>query len=353
MSDSILQYEILEQESKEDVIATKAWDPAIRRHVTIKEPAPHLLQDKSFVENFVEEARRLAKIQDNNVGTVYEIVPPEQADGKCYLVLEYVEKSLDDIISAGPIDAASGRLILQGALEGLHAIHKAGIYHSNIRPSSILVNPEMQVKISDFRTSWIRTYRGTVELDAGKYTPHEVWTGAEKLGPWTDLYSLGCVIYELFVGTINYNECMNPAGPNEIARSVGFGPRFREWHCNTSLRAKPLSTLNTSVDLVLASVVDRMMYKDIRDRFHCAEEALHALEKRGAKEKKGSTKEQKAETSEAETSQKPKSLGSSSDDNPILTALQKKYPESGEIIKIAEVVLLGTILMGLIIYFAT
>lgn len=277
MAETIAHYEIHEQQVGDEVITFKAWDPTIGRHVTIKEPLPHLLSDPAFIESFLEEGRRLANIQDDHVVTLYQTLSPGEVDDKCYLVLEYISQNVDDLLARGPVDVTRSRTILRDALAGLRAIHKAGLIHANVRPTSILVTPEGRAKMTDLRMAWTGKRKGTLSLSAMKYLPPELWQKDGRIGPWSDLYSLGCVAYELFVGGTRLKEEFCTPGDNYHDEQELSSSSYRSWHSDLSLSATPLQRVDKRIDPAVSAVVARLMEKATANRYQDADQALHDL----------------------------------------------------------------------------
>jgi len=276
-TERIKHYEILEQQVGEETIVYKAWDPTFERHVAIKEPLPHLLKDRSFLDSFVEEGKRLANINDENVAKFYTLIAPGEVNDKCYLVMEYVGQSLEDLLKFGPLDIPTGRNILRDVLGGLKAIHKGSLVHANVQPGNILITPEKRAKISDLRIAWVRDQQSTVPISSAKYLPHEVLAGDGKLGPWSDLYSLGCVAYEMFLGTALFEaQFSTPVEKDLDAREI-MDPRYREWHCDLSAKAKSLIKVDNRIPESLSTIVARLMEKDIAQRYQDAGQALRDL----------------------------------------------------------------------------
>lgn len=277
MAERIKHYEILEQQVGEEAIVYKAWDPVFERHVAIKEPLPHLLKDRSFLESFLEEGTRLANINDENIVKFYTLIAQGEIDDKCYLVMEYVGQSLEDLLKFGPLDISASQNILRDVLGGLRAIHKAGLIHANIRPSNILVTPQKRAKITGLRVAWVRDQQSTVPISSAKYLPHEVLAGDGKIGPWSDLYSLGCVAYEMFLGSALFEAQFSTPVEKDLDEREIMDPRYREWHCDLSLKGKPLAKVDDRIREPLSAVVARLMEKAIDQRYRSAEEALRDL----------------------------------------------------------------------------
>lgn len=277
MAEKIKQYELLEQRVGEETIIYKAWDPTFERHVAIKEPLPHLLKDRAFMESFVEEGKRLANINDDHIAKFYNLIPQGEVDDKCYLVMEYVGQSLEDLLQFGPLDVPAGQTILRDVLGGLKAIHRTGLVHANIRPGNILITPEHRAKMTDLRIAWVKDQQSTVPIRSAKYLPHEILAGDGKIGPWSDLYSLGCIAYEMFLGTALFEAQFSTPVEKRLDDREVMDPRYREWHCDISLRAKPLIRVDNRIPEGLSGLVSRLMEKDIAKRYQDADQALRDL----------------------------------------------------------------------------
>lgn len=272
----IKRYDVLEQQVGEESINYKAWDPLTQRRVTIKEPLPELLGRRSFLESFLNEANRLRAIDDEHVAKFYEVIPPTEAGGKCYLVTEYTGKSVEDLIHHGLVDPTVAEEILKDALSGLKAIHEAGLVHVNIRPSSILITAEGRAKIADLRIMPLKESDGTISVSSEKYLPHEILGGDGQIGPWSDLYSLGCVAYEMLAGSYQFESQFSATGSQDS--------RYRDWHCDLPVRAKSLKEIDYKIPDKLSAFVARLMEKGIDRRFRNADHALRNLGVGGAAE---------------------------------------------------------------------
>ncbi|MBI2989000.1 MAG: serine/threonine protein kinase [Deltaproteobacteria bacterium] len=279
----IKRYDVVEQQAGEETINYKAWDPLTQKRITIKEPLPELLSRPSFLESFLAEGNRLRAINDEHVAKFYEMIPPAEVGGKCYLVTEYVGKSVEDLIHHGVVDIETGKEILKDALLGLKVIHQSGLVHGNIRPSSIMITPEGKAKITDFRISRLEEGGGFFSAGSEKYLPHEVLAGDGQIGPWSDLYSLGCVAYEMFAGSYQFD--------SQFSAVSGKESRYRDWHCDLSARAKSLKEIDYKIAEDVSDFVARLMEKTIDRRFRNGDHALRNLVGEEAPEEEASEAE--------------------------------------------------------------
>jgi serine/threonine-protein kinase len=183
------------------------------RKVALKVLAPHLADDEAFRERFIRESRIAAGLDHPNVVTVYDA---GEVDGSLYISMRYVEGSdLGRLLHAeAPLDASRTVSILSQIASALDAAHAQGLVHRDVKPANMLVEavPEMpgleRAYLSDFGISKRTTSRegltrtgqfvGTVD-----YVAPEQITG-EPVDGRTDVYSLGCVLFECLSGTVPF-----------------------------------------------------------------------------------------------------------------------------------------------------
>eukprot|EP00798_Chlamydomonas_sp_ICE-L_P010711 gene10711-12413_t len=127
--------------------------------------------------------------------------------GHIYLVMEYVEKSLSEMLKAGKVfDADELKLVMWELLDATTYMHKKGIMHRDLKPSNVLINSEGSVKICDLGFA-----RGVESISQpADYTPYITtrWYRAPEVllgGPYSpnvDVWSLGCIFAELVTGSV-------------------------------------------------------------------------------------------------------------------------------------------------------
>ena len=216
-------------------ITYKATDTRLSRPVAIKEFFPSSLgcarRGKSVVPNnpqdyqtslqeFLDEARILAKIKHPNKVEVYDVF---EENNTAYMVMEFIEgKNLLDLLNdrGGVMDEkeAIGYIIqVAGALE---AMHKAGYLHRDIKPQNIMVTRDGRAVLIDFGAAkqFIAQKTKTMEsiLTPG-YAPLEQYGRRLRFGPPLDIYALGATLYHLLTGQVP------PAAPDR-AQGVHLVP---------------------------------------------------------------------------------------------------------------------------------
>ncbi|GGM70343.1 hypothetical protein GCM10010106_15670 [Thermopolyspora flexuosa] len=180
----------------------RAVDELLGREVAVKLLRQHVAADPSFRERFRHEARITAGLTDPGIAQVFDY--GEQEDG-AYLVMELVVgEPLSAILARhGTLTADITLDLVSQTARGLHAAHRSGVIHRDIKPGNLLITETGQVKITDFGIARAlqaapMTRTGTV-LGTAQYVSPEQASGS-PLTPATDIYSLGVVAYECLAG---------------------------------------------------------------------------------------------------------------------------------------------------------
>lgn len=179
----------------------KAEDTKLKREVALKFLPQVLTQDPEAKERFVQEAQAAAALDHPNICTVFEI---DEIDDKTFIAMAFIKgESLKDKISSGSLRLDEALNIAAQVSEGLEEAHKKGIIHRDIKPANIMLTEKGQAKIMDFglaKLEWgvdltkTATIMGTVT-----YMSPEQARG-DKVDNRTDIWSLGCVVYEMVTG---------------------------------------------------------------------------------------------------------------------------------------------------------
>jgi hypothetical protein len=234
------------------------------RKVALKLLAPALSHDDSFRERFDRESRRAAEIDHPNIIPIYDA---GEADGQLYIAMRYVQGSdLKTLIEQdGPLGVGRTLFILEQAAAGLDAAHARDLVHRDVKPANILIEqPSEHVYLTDFGVvkhtaasqGLTRTglFIGTVD-----YAAPEQIEGLE-VDARTDVYALGCVLYE----------CLAGKGPFDRQGEVAV------MHAHLTEAPPRLTGVRPDLPKGLDGVVERAMAKDREERYASCEEVTAA-----------------------------------------------------------------------------
>lgn len=150
-----------------------------------------------------QEAEALAALEHPNLARVLGLI---EENGTGYLAEEYVEgQSLAAILERrGKLPEAEIRFLLSPLLDGLEQVHRVGLVHCGIEPADILFRPGGVPVLIGFGAPRPATSARGSETDAepscSAYAPHEIYDSRASVGPWTDIYALGAVLYRAVAG---------------------------------------------------------------------------------------------------------------------------------------------------------
>lgn len=157
--------------------------------------------DEQTRQRFQEEARLSVGLSDTGVRRIYDAGRTPQ--GFPYVAMEYVDFSLKDWMQQRfkkkqPFSREEVYRLLSPVVQALETLHKRGVVHLDIKPDNILLTKDGHAMLADFGISRPRdtvTHAGTP-----RYMSPEQAAGDRPIGPWSDVYSLACVIYEMLTG---------------------------------------------------------------------------------------------------------------------------------------------------------
>lgn len=247
-------------------------DMRLGRPVAIKLLRADLAADETFQERFRREAQSAASLNHPSIVAVYDTGEATDPTGATvpYIVMELVEgRTLRDVLRDGrkilPERALS---ITADILAALDYSHRAGIIHRDIKPANVMLTPEGKVKVMDFGiaraiadTSSAMTQTAAV-IGTAQYLSPEQARG-ETVDARSDIYSTGCVLYELLTG--------RPPFVGDSPVSVAY-QHVRE-------EARPPSQLNPDVSVEVDNVVAKALAKRVDDRYSSAGDMRKDIER--------------------------------------------------------------------------
>jgi eukaryotic-like serine/threonine-protein kinase len=240
-------------------------DRLLARRVAIKVLLSQYARDPAFLARFKREAQAAASLSHPNIVAVYDT---GVQNGTNFIVMEYVEgRTLRDVIrNEGPLMPERAAEIAADVCNALAAAHARGLIHRDVKPGNVMLTPDGTVKVMDFgiaRATTSETITQTAAvIGTAQYISPEQAQG-QTVDFRSDLYSLGCCLYEMLTGVVPFTG----ATPVAIAyRHVREDPT-------------PPRQLNPDVSPALEAVVLKAMAKHPDDRYQTATEMRRALQR--------------------------------------------------------------------------
>ncbi|MBC7816792.1 MAG: serine/threonine protein kinase [Planctomycetaceae bacterium] len=198
-------YELLEEVARGGMgVVYKARQKTLGRIVAVKMMLTGRLANDEDVKRFQIEAQAAANLQHPNIVPIHEV---GQHEGLHYFSMDFVEgRSLSAVLRENVLPAKQAASYVRQMAEAIHYAHQQGTLHRDLKPSNVLIDSRDQVRITDFGLAM------RVEGDSGltqtgqivgtpSYMPPEQAQGKRSLiGPGSDVYSLGAILYECLTG---------------------------------------------------------------------------------------------------------------------------------------------------------
>jgi serine/threonine-protein kinase len=233
------------------------------RKVALKLLAPPLAKDESFRVRFERESQRAAEIDHPNIIPIYDA---GEADGELYIAMKYVAGSdLKQLIAREKTLSVSRALfLLEQAAAALDAAHDRDLIHRDVKPANILVEDASErVYVTDFGVVKHTLTRG--QTRTGFFVGTTDYAAPEQIeardvDARTDVYSLGCVLYE----------CLAGSPPFDRAADVAV------MHAHLTQPPPLLSSVRSDLPKSLDRTIARAMAKDPDERYSTCSELMQA-----------------------------------------------------------------------------
>ena len=259
-------------------LARRRGPQGFEKEVVLKRLLPNLTVDKEFLEMFVQEARLAARISHANVAQIFDL--GQDAHG-FFIAMEYVSGwdlrrvLLHNCRKGHPIPVDIACRIAADTCAGLHAAHTTSgpdgqnlrIVHRDVSPHNILLSDDGAVKLSDFGIakvghSMVHTRPGTMKGKAAYMAPEQVRGVETEIGPGSDIFSVGIVLFE----------------------TLACRPLFFRESESATLYAvlnapiPPIAGVRRDVPPELSAILDRALARDTAVRYGSAHDMRMALE---------------------------------------------------------------------------
>src|SRR5436305_7239258 len=240
-----------------------ATDESLGRSVAIKILSDRYAQDDGFVERFRREASSAAGLNHPNIVAVYD---RGEAEGTYYIAMEYLDGPTlkDEITRRAPLPEPEAIAWATQALDALDFAHRRGVIHRDVKPHNMVLTEDGRLKVTDFGIARAANTQQMTEVGSivgtAQYLSPEQARG-QAVGPQSDLYSMGVVLYEMLSGELPFT--------GESAVDIAMK--------QVSDTPPPLNRRNRLVSPAMEQVVMRALAKDPALRFSSAKAMAEEL----------------------------------------------------------------------------
>jgi serine/threonine-protein kinase len=237
--------------------------------VAIKVMAEQLLTDPQFEARFIQEAQAQARLQHPHIIGATDFF---REQGRYYLVMPMIEGiSLEERLTRGPLPVEEALRISADVLAALDYAHQRAVIHRDVKPSNILIDREGRAFLTDFGIALMlgqeRKTRTGVSIGTPHYMSPEQIRRPRSVDHRTDVYSFGCVLYEMLAGRPPFEADASEEETDYV---------IKEAHVHRT--PEPVRRWNPSVPEAVDSIVMRSLAKNPDERFvSCGELAREFL----------------------------------------------------------------------------
>ena len=199
------EYELLEEIGRGGMgVVYKARQKKLDRTVAIKMILAGHLGSPEHLRRFQQEAKATARLQHPRIVHIHEI---GEHDGRHFFAMEYVDGiSLAKRIAQGPIEVEEAVSLLTTVADAVDHLHEQGIVHRDLKPSNILLDRRGRPHVGDFGLAKVfqadstSTATGVITGTPSYMSPEQAAGHNAQVGPASDIYSLGAILYEMLTG---------------------------------------------------------------------------------------------------------------------------------------------------------
>lgn len=191
-------------------VVYKARQKSLDRIVAVKLLLHEEFHDETRLARFRAEARAAASLTHPNIVQVYQV---GECDVAHYFVMEYVDgPSLETLIKEGKLLLGSAINLLIPIAEAVHFAHAKGIVHRDLKPANIMIDRGQRPVVMDFGIakvlgkSSMLTQQGVVMGTPAFMSPEQAGDEPDRVGPHSDVYSLGAILYMMLAGRAPFDE---------------------------------------------------------------------------------------------------------------------------------------------------
>jgi serine/threonine protein kinase len=234
------RYEVLEEVGHGGMgVVYRAWDSALHREIALKTIRAGLFADAEQVERFRREAQAAAQLDHPNILRILDV---GEQDGQDYYTMAFAEGGSLGERAAGFREPAAAAQLIEKLARAVDYAHGKGIVHRDLKPANVLLDERGEPVISDFglaklldanANADLLTLTGQVLGTPAYMAPEQALAGSGKVGPLSDVWALGVILYELVLGRRPFTGkgpelteqilSSDPPRPRKLARKLDPG----------------------------------------------------------------------------------------------------------------------------------
>lgn len=259
-------YELLEELGHGGMgVVFKARQLSLNRVVALKLIQGGEFANPRFVQRFHTEAEAAARLKHPHIVAIHEV--GEHA-GQQYFSMDHIEgQTLEELVRKGPLAPERAARLVQTVARAIHYAHGQGVLHRDLKPSNIIVDPFDQPHVTDFGLAKILTGSSALTLSdqplgsPGYMSPEQAAGKPTEVGPHSDVYALGAVLYYLLTGRAPFHAETLTALLRQVRETDPVAPRV----------------LNPSVPRDLETISLKCLEKEPRRRYESAGDVADEL----------------------------------------------------------------------------
>jgi serine/threonine protein kinase len=259
-------YELLEEIARGGMgVVYKARQVKLNRLVAVKMILAGQLAGEADVHRFHSEAEAAANLKHPHIVAIHEV---GEHEGQHYFSMDYIDgSSLADLVRENPLPARRAARYVAQVAEAIHYAHEKGTVHRDLKPSNVLIDANDEPHVTDFglakRLTGGSDLTGTGQvLGTPSYMPPEQAAGKRgEVGPLSDVYSLGAILYELLAARPPFRAETPLDTVLQVLGSEPASPRL----------------LNVNVPKDLETICLKCLHKEPRRRYASAAELAEDL----------------------------------------------------------------------------
>ncbi len=244
-----------------------ARDTQLERKVALKLPQIDKHADTQFIARFYREARAAANLNHPNLCSVYDV---DEIDGVHYITMEFIEgESLAALLQEGKkFNQVEVVELIQQLSQALELAHQQGIVHRDLKPANVMIRQDGTPIITDFGLALMSqneeatqiTQHGQIMGSPSYMSPEQVEGDLEKIGPASDIYALGVIMYELLAGQRPFQGTT----ASILSQIMTKDPR-------------PVRNIQPDINSRLDQICRKMMARSAEQRYATMQEVAQAL----------------------------------------------------------------------------